>query len=190
MGHGAAQAAQGSREHDARGGLVEREGVAGQHLAGTRRDRDRRHRRRSAGGIVRSTLRQRRRCQEHLRHRLLPAANIGDQVHAVQGKAHHHDRLQRGSEAAVRAWRAACSSAAPWCNGCATRCSSSKRRRTSRRSRQSVQGLGQFDSRARVHRPGRAALGPVCERHADRPGAATPKLVTSRAPRSRASPSR
>ena len=87
---------------------------------------DRRHRRRPAGGAVRPGLPPRRHGEEHLRHRLLHAA-----AHRRQGRSSRSNGLITTACAQTRRrWstrsKAACSSAARWCSGCATDWNSSR----------------------------------------------------------------
>ena len=90
------------------------------------RDPDRRHRRRPAGGDLFGQA-----CftpgmlQEHLRHRLLRAAQHRRAHGALAQPAAHHDRLARSAASRPTRSRAASSSPAPPSSGCATACGSS-----------------------------------------------------------------
>ena len=165
------------------------------HGAG-RADTDRRHRRRPAGGAVRPGLPQGRHGEEHLRHRLLHAAEHrrpggevrqraaqhgggagrprGRRARRRQGVRARRQRLHRRRGGAVAARRAEVLRILR------------RRRKAGRRGARLRRRL----PRARLHRPGRAALGPARARRDRRPDARLVAARTSRARRSNRSPSR
>ena len=60
--------------------------------------------------------------QEHLRHRLLPAAQHRRAAGGLAERPADDDRLADGRRSRRTAWKARCSSPARWCSGCATGC--------------------------------------------------------------------
>ena len=129
--------------------------------------------------------------QEHLRHRLLPAAATpAPRPVPSQTRPAHHRRV-RPAAARSRSTRsrAASSSAARWCSGCATAWAHPLvgRRRSARRERA---GHRRRLPRAGLRRPRRAALGRRTRAAPSSASRAAPRARTSRAPRSKPSPSR
>ena len=105
--------AAGDRRHERGGGGVRRGRARRAGAAG-------RHGRRPAGGAVRPGLHGPGHDQGHVRHRLLPAHAHRRRAGGLAGRpAEHGGRADRADAAPTR-WRAACSSAAPRCSGCAT----------------------------------------------------------------------
>ena len=93
---------------------------------------DRRRRGRPAERAVRPGVLSRRAGEEHLRHRLLHADAHRRALPELDQRA-HHDRAPRSSAAAgappqrpSSRSKAACSSPARWCSGCATGCTRSR----------------------------------------------------------------
>ena len=122
-----------------------RRAAAGRRLVGRRaretlldgvQRADRGHRGRPAGGAVRAGVPLAGTGEEHLRHRLLPAAEHR-RPNAVASTQQPGDdgRLEARRRRSTTRSKAASSSAAPSCSGCATGCRSSARRPTSKRSR-------------------------------------------------------
>ena len=85
--------------------VVPSSGVVRQRAARGRRRADRRHRRRPAGGAVRPGLPRARARQEHLRHRLLPAAEHRGAGGGVGQQPADHRRLAQGRQPDLRARR-------------------------------------------------------------------------------------
>ena len=120
MGRRAAEAPPRSGQPAAGGPAVERGLRTGLDDARRRRGADRRDRRRSAGRALRPDVRLPGHGEEHLRHRLLPAAEHRRAPGRVaQSTAHDGGLGGRRQDRATRS-RAASSSAARWSNGCAT----------------------------------------------------------------------
>ena len=107
-------------EHAARGAVVER-GL--RHCLDRSRHReraDRGHRRRSAGGALRPDVPAAGHVQEHLRHRLFPAAEHRHDADALQSATRSRPWRGRSGSAPNTRSRAASSSAARSCSGFAT----------------------------------------------------------------------
>ena len=106
----------------------------GEHVARPQRRPDRRHRGRSAGGALRPDVLRARPRQEHLRHRLLHAAEHRHEARRLEAPAAHHRRLAARRRSSSMRSKAASSSAARSCSGCATGSGSSAPPRRSTRS--------------------------------------------------------
>ena len=137
-----------------------------------RRRADRRHRRRPAGGALRPGLPRAGPGEEHLRHRLLPA----DEHRRARPCASRNNLLttvawQRDGAHSTTRSKAACSSAAPSCSGCATGSGSSARAAEVEALARERAGQRRRLPRAGVRRPGRAALGRLRARRDLRPHA-------------------
>ena len=90
------------------------------------------HCRRPAGGAVRTGVLRAGHGQEHLRHRLLHAAEHRRDAGAfAEGAGHHHRVADRAARSPTRS-RGRCSWPARRCSGCATGWARSRHRRTSR----------------------------------------------------------
>ena len=151
---------------------------------------DRGHRRRPAGGALRPDVRRAGPDEEHLRHRLLPAAEHRRRSRSRRRTACSRPSPGRSAAAPSTRWRAACSSAARSCSGCATGSGSSA---ASARRR----GAGGLGARQRRRLP-RAGLRRASARRTGTPtraarssaSRAARRPATSRARRWRASPTR
>ena len=75
---------------------------------------------RPAGGALRAGVLLARRVQVHLRHRRLPADEHRRDAGALEGGAAHHGGVADRTARPRTRWRAAPSSPAPRCSGCAT----------------------------------------------------------------------
>ena len=126
LGPGAAQGAAHPGERAAEGLPVEP--CVWPHRSGAvrRGHPHRRHGRRPAERAVRPGLLQGRTGEEHLRHRLLHADAHRRQVPGLEERPHHHQRRAAHRHAGITPSRAACSSVARWCSGCATGCAPSR----------------------------------------------------------------
>jgi len=114
----------------------------GTRLAAARRA-GRRDRRRPAGRALRPGLLRARHREEHVRNRRLPAPQYAEpRARRFLARAPHDHRVAHRRRDDVMLSRAACSSRALRCNGCATASGSSSTRRRARRWR------GRFPTRA------------------------------------------
>ena len=102
----------------------------------------RRHRRRPAGRALRPGLLEPGRSQKHLRHRLLPAAEHRHAIRPLAAQARSPPSPPAPSGGWSTRSKAASSSAARWCSGCATVCSSSAPRPRWKRWPRSVPDTG------------------------------------------------
>ncbi len=99
--------------------------------------------------------------QEHLRHRLLPADEHRRQSGEIQARHAHHHRLRPAWRSGLRPGRRRVQR---WLHRAvaARRAENHQRRPRHRILRRQGQGQQRRVPGARVHRPGRAVLGPVC----------------------------
>ncbi len=132
---------------------------------------DRGDRRRPAGGALRPDVPRARHAEEHLRHRLLPAAEHRRGAGRLAQPPADDRRVAASAAGPTTRSRAASSSAARSCSGCATGSASSASRRRDRGAGRQRARQRRRLPRARVRRPRRAALGSVRARHDRRPHA-------------------
>src|SRR5260370_42235814 len=105
MGFRTAPAFWHSREHAADGSVVKRSLRTRFAEPWRRRDRDRGNRRRSAGGALRADVPPPWYVEEHVRHRLLPAAEHRDDADPIETAARDHRRVAVERTDRVRARR-------------------------------------------------------------------------------------